>query len=135
MDEGETRRVIAAIGACMTSDSGTRDRNLMLALRRGLAGKCPACGNARLFRKFLKPVDICPACGEHWADRRADDFPAYLVVLALGHIMVPIVVEANIYLDIPGAVQMIAWPLIAMILAALLIQPAKGFVLGLLWAR
>lgn len=119
----------------MTTESGTRNRNLPLALRRGLAGRCPACGNARLFARFLKPVETCPSCGEHWAERRADDFPAYLVVLALGHIMVPIVVEANLYLDIPGVVQMIGWPLIAMVLAVLLIQPAKGFVLGLLWAR
>lgn len=119
----------------MTPESDSPPRNLALALRRGARGRCPACGEAKLFARFLKPVAACPACGERWAERRADDFPAYLVVLLLGHLMVPVVVEANRHLDIPGAVQMIGWPLLAVALALLLIQPAKGFVLGLLWAR
>lgn len=116
-------------------ENESRTRNLALALRRGLLGRCPACGEAKLFARFLKPVQACPSCGEPWAERRADDFPAYLVVLALGHLMVPIVVEVNRHLDVPGPIQMIGWPLLAAVLALLLIQPAKGFVLGLLWAR
>lgn len=119
----------------MKPDGGPPARNLPLALRRGLRGRCPACGEARLFARFLKPVEACPSCGEAWAERRADDFPAYLVVLALGHLMIPIVVEANRHLALPDIVQMIGWPLLAMLLAILMIQPAKGFVLGLLWAR
>jgi uncharacterized protein (DUF983 family) len=28
----------------------------------GLRGRCPACGEGRLFVKFLKVADACPAC-------------------------------------------------------------------------
>jgi uncharacterized protein (DUF983 family) len=110
-------------------------RDLGLALRRGLVCRCPACGAKPLFRRFLKPVEACPSCGTHWAEIRADDFPAYLTILVLGHLLVPLVVEANLYASVPMMVQMIGWPIIAGVLALLMLQPAKGFVLGLHWAR
>ena len=116
------------------ADSARPIRNLASALRRGLRGRCPACGEARLFGRFLKPL-ACPACGQDWTLARADDFPAYLAVLVTGHLLVPIVVEANIHLSLPTLFQMIAWPGLAAAIALLLIQPLKGFVIGLLWAR
>ena len=110
-------------------------RDLGLALRRGLACRCPACGEKKLFRRFLKPVETCRNCGARWAEIRADDFPAYLTILVLGHLLVPVVVEANLHSTVPMIVQMIGWPIMAGVLALLMIQPAKGFVLALHWAR
>jgi len=37
---------------------------LWLAIRRGLACRCPNCGGGRLFASYLKQVDACAACGE-----------------------------------------------------------------------
>lgn len=105
------------------------------AVRHGFGGRCPACGNARLFRAFLKPVDRCGACGQDWTGQRADDFPAYLVILILGHVLVPIVVSVNRTIDVPMGVQAIGWPLLTLILALLMIQPMKGAVIGWQWAR
>ena len=34
------------------------------ALWRGFRGRCPACGEGRMFRAFLKVNDACPHCGE-----------------------------------------------------------------------
>ncbi len=110
-------------------------RVLRLALRRGVRCVCPACGESRLFTRFLKPVSRCPSCREDWSTRTADDFPAYLVILLLGHLLVPMVVEANLWLDIPTGFQMLFWPSLAAALALLMIQPAKGFVMALQWAR
>jgi uncharacterized protein (DUF983 family) len=108
---------------------------LRQALRRGLAGKCPACGKAKLFGRFLKPVSCCPSCGRDWTVQRADDFPAYLVVLILGHLLIPVVVEVNLLFDVSTVVQMLLWPAIAIAGALTMIQPAKGFVIALIWAR
>ena len=108
---------------------------LWQALKRGLAGKCPACGEARLFGRFLKPVPSCAACGRDWTVQRSDDFPAYLVVLVLGHLLIPVVVEVNLNYDVSVGLQMILWPAIAIAGALALLQPAKGFVIALLWAR
>ena len=51
-----------------------------------------------MFRVFLKVNDACPHCGEELHHHRADDFPAYLVIVIVGHILVPIilVVETEI---------------------------------------
>lgn len=119
----------------MTEISDASSPTLWQALRRGLAGKCPACGEARLFGSFLKPVPCCAACGRDWTVQRSDDFPAYLVVLVLGHLLVPVVVEVNLLFDVSNFVQMLLWPAIATVAALLMIQPAKGFVIALIWAR
>ena len=60
------------------------------ALWRGLRGQCPNCGEGRLFRKFVKVADACDRCGEDFHHHRADDFPAYLVIILVGHIVVPL---------------------------------------------
>ena len=111
------------------------ERDLRAAVTRGAKGHCPACGGSALFGRFLKPVGQCPACGQNWTLHSADDMPAYLVVLLIGHIVVPFVVAANLRFDIPMGLQMALWPGIALILAMLLIQPAKGVVIGFQWAR
>ena len=36
---------------------------VVAAIMRGLSGRCPACGEGRMFRKFLKVADACEACG------------------------------------------------------------------------
>lgn len=105
------------------------------ALLRGLANRCPCCGGARLFGRFLKPVAACPACGQDWSHQSADDFPAYLVIFVLGHVLLPIVIEVNHLFAPSMGVQMALWPALAGTLALLLIQPAKGAVIAFQWAR
>lgn len=110
------------------------ERDTKRAILLGLAGRCPHCGEAKLFVRGLTPVDQCPACHEDMTAQRADDFPAYLVILILGHLMVPFVVAANMNWDMPLASQMIGWPLLAIVFAVLMLRPAKGAVIGAQWA-
>lgn len=119
----------------MTENPPIADRDLRSALLRGLKGHCPACGEAALFGRFLKPVGHCPACGQSWTGHQADDMPAYLVILILGHVLVPMVVAVNLRFEPPMLFEMILWPALALVMAMLLIQPAKGAVIGLQWAK
>lgn len=105
------------------------------SLMRALRNRCPACGAGAMFGAFLKPVARCSHCGEAWDGHQADDFPAYLVILLLGHVLVPLMIEANIWLAIPMGVQALLWPGLALLLAALLIQPAKAGVIAFQWCR
>src|ERR1700691_2424462 len=66
------------------------------AMRRGFRGRCPNCGRGKLFRAFLKVADRCPVCGEALYHHRADDAPAYFVILIVGHVMVPLVLATEI---------------------------------------
>jgi uncharacterized protein (DUF983 family) len=111
------------------------ERRLLAILPRALTGHCPACGAAPLFAKFLKPVDHCQACGQDWSHQQADDFPAYIVILLLGHVLVPMVISINLAFSPPLVAQMLVWPLLTVILALLMLQPVKGAVIAWQWAR
>ncbi len=110
-------------------------RDTRKAMTWGFKGRCPACGHAPLFGRFLKPVPICDACGQDWSHQCADDFPAYIVILLLGHLIVPLVIEVNHWFAPSVTAQMILWPSLTAVLALLLLQPVKGAVIGLQWAK
>lgn len=88
-----------------------------------------------MFRAFLKPTSACTHCGQPWDVHQADDFPSYVVIILLGHILVPLMIEVNSALSIPMGVQALLWPGIALVLAAGLIQPAKAGVIAFQWSR
>jgi uncharacterized protein (DUF983 family) len=58
------------------------------ALSRGLRGRCPHCGEGRMFRTYLKVSPACPACGVDLARYPADDGPAYFTILIVGHLVI-----------------------------------------------
>lgn len=101
--------------------------------KRGLAGRCPHCGKGKLFRSYLKQVDDCAVCCEHFGDIRADDGPAWLTILAVGHIVVPLVVEFERDPVWPAWVSMVLWPALALVLALALLPLAKGLFITILW--
>ncbi len=100
---------------------------------RGFFGRCPACGKGKMFRKFLKVNDSCPACGEELHHHRADDFPAYLVIVIVGHILVPIILAVETEIVPPMWLSMTLWPTVALAMTLGLLQPVKGIVVALQW--
>jgi uncharacterized protein (DUF983 family) len=119
----------------MPEASPQTDRPLRPALLHGLRGHCPQCGQGALFDRFLKPADQCAVCAESFAGHEAHDFPAYIVILLLGHIIVGTMISVNAAFDIPVGWQAILWPTVTFILAIALIQPVKGAVITYQWAR
>lgn len=103
------------------------------AMIRGARCRCPRCGEGKLFRKWLKPVDACPSCGLDISGQRADDFPAYISMFITGHLLAPVI----IWMALDYALT--AWVIIAVIIPLavammlLLLQPSKGAVIGLQW--
>ncbi|MFW8636329.1 DUF983 domain-containing protein [Cribrihabitans pelagius] len=62
-------------------------RALKPALLNGLRLRCPSCGQGKLLHSYLKVNDGCAHCGEALHHQRADDGPAYLTILVVGHIL------------------------------------------------
>ena len=73
-----------------TSAETAAGRNVGLSLWRGVRGRCPRCGRGRLFCAFLKVDDHCSVCRLDFTGHRADDLPAYLVIVIVGHVLVPV---------------------------------------------
>ena len=64
---------------------------LSRALWRGWRMRCPRCGEGWMLRAYLKVRDACPHCGEALHHARADDGPAYMTILVVGHLMAPLI--------------------------------------------
>jgi len=87
-----------------------------------------------MFRAFLKVADHCPACGEELHHHRADDFPAYIVIVIVGHILIPLVLLVETHIAPPFWMGMLLWPAAVVVLGLALLQPVKGAIVGLQWA-
>jgi uncharacterized protein (DUF983 family) len=107
--------------------------SLSKALWRGFTMRCPNCGRGNLFGRYLKVAPECPVCGEDFSHQRADDFPAYLVIVVIGHLVVPAMLVVEEVYAPPVWLQYLIWlPFIAFGALALL-QPTKGAVVALQW--
>ena len=103
------------------------------AVWRGMRFTCPRCGDAPLFAHFLKPMPICPGCGQDWSRQRADDFPAYISMLVTGHLLAPLIIGLELAFAPPvGVLAALVVPLAMMFMLGLL-QPAKGGVIAMQW--
>jgi uncharacterized protein (DUF983 family) len=111
------------------------DRHLGQAIKRGLLCRCPNCGEGKLFRAFLKPVDHCAVCSEDYTHQRADDLPAYLVIIVVGHVLMTGYMLTDMVWRVSPWVHMAIWVPLAVIAALATIQPIKGGVIGLQWAN
>jgi uncharacterized protein (DUF983 family) len=105
---------------------------LATAVGRGLRGRCPGCGEGRVFRAFLKVVPECEHCGAPLGLARADDAPPYFTILIVGHIVVPLLFMADRAGTTPLWIMWSIFPLLTLALAVALIQPIKGGTVGLM---
>lgn len=111
-----------------------RDRPLGRSMARGFVGRCPHCGNGRVFGRFLKVSDSCNVCGEEFHHHRADDLPAYLVIVIVGHLMVGAFMGTETLFALSTWQHLAIWVPAALVIAIGLLQPVKGAVVGLQWA-
>ena len=109
-------------------------RDVWTAVKRGFRCRCPRCGEGKLFRAFLKVDDHCSVCGLDFTPHRADDLPAYLVIIIVGHIVVP----AALWIETNYApavwLQLTVYLSFTLVASLLLLQPVKGAVVGFQWA-
>jgi uncharacterized protein (DUF983 family) len=114
--------------------AGVEKRNVWTAIKRGFRGRCPRCGEGKLFRAFLKVDDHCSVCGQDFTPHRADDLPAYLVIVIVGHIVVPLALMIETNYSPPVALQLAIYLPLTFIASLVLLQPVKGAVVGVQWA-
>lgn len=103
-----------------------------VALRRGLAMKCPACGEAPAFIGYLKVRPVCPHCGAPLGRAPSDDAPPYITLLVALHIiaLILVTVDRNDTLSYAQGIYIFV-PLIILLELALL-RPVKGATIAIL---
>ena len=109
-------------------------RPIFQSMTRGIAGKCPACGSGKLFKRGLKVEENCDVCHEELLHHRADDLPAYLNIFIIGHVVVALTMIVMDYKIFEMWTLMGLASILAVALAFILMRPLKGMVVGAQWA-
>ena len=109
-------------------------RDVWTAMKRGFRCRCPRCGEGKLFRAFLKVDDHCSVCGLDFTPHRADDLPAYLVIVIVGHIVVPLALSIETNYSPPVWLQLAIYLPLTLVASLALLQPVKGAVVAFQWA-
>lgn len=117
------------------TETGETERELRPALLRGWKRRCPSCGGGPMLKGYLTVRDECPVCGEDLHHHRADDGPAYLTILIVGHLMAPLLGWA--YFEFrPDPLVMIAIFTTGTVALSLFLLPRlKGMIVGFQWAK
>jgi len=109
------------------------DIPMLTALRRGIARRCPACGEGPLLAGYLRRLPSCNVCGEDLSHIRADDAPAWATLIVVGHLLAPLMIILGRDESIP------VWTAILLLSAAMLagvwvcLPRAKGLFIALIW--
>ena len=100
---------------------------------RGARGRCPKCGQGKLFKSYLKQVEGCISCGEAWGHIRADDGPTWLTLFVVLHLLAPALLIAARYDEIPYILLIFGVSILAILLTLLVLPRAKGLFIAILW--
>ena len=109
-------------------------RDVWTSIKRGFRARCPRCGKGKLFCAFLKVANKCSVCDLDFTPHRADDLPAYLVIVIVGHIVVPTVLWIETDYSPPVWLQLAIYLPFTLVASLALLQPVKGAVVGMQWA-
>ncbi|MFY0679382.1 MAG: DUF983 domain-containing protein [Thalassovita sp.] len=115
--------------------TAVEDRETWPAIRRGWRRKCPNCGTGPMLSGYLKVRKSCPVCRQELHHHRADDGPAYLTILFVGHLMGPLL------LTVFETWRPEPWVLLSIFsvgsvgLSLYLLPRLKGVIISYQWAR
>jgi uncharacterized protein (DUF983 family) len=111
------------------------ERPVKPAMLRGWRRRCPNCGAGPMFRGYLKVREACPVCGQELHHHRADDGPAYLTILIVGHLLAPALMFTFVKFRPEPMVMITGFTIGTVALSLFLLPRLKGALVGLQWAN
>jgi uncharacterized protein (DUF983 family) len=97
----------------------------------GLNGRCPRCGQGRLFKGFLNLAPRCSACGLDFGFADSADGPAVFVILIVGFVIAGAALLVEVAYSPPIWVHMIVWLPLVLVLCLGMLRPLKGILVAL----
>ncbi len=101
----------------------------------GLGGKCPRCGQGRLFDGFLGLRSSCEACGLDYAKADSGDGPAVFVIFIVGFVAVAAAFILRFVWYAPLWLAFAVSAGLAIGLILLLLRPLKATLIALQYAN
>jgi uncharacterized protein (DUF983 family) len=102
-----------------------------LPIGRGLRGRCPRCGEGKLFQGFLSLRPRCEHCGLDYSFADAGDGPAVFVILIGGFIVVFAALATEIVYQPPYWVHAALWLPLVLIVTLAPLRLVKGLLIAL----
>jgi uncharacterized protein (DUF983 family) len=96
-----------------------------------LAGRCPRCGQGRLFRGFLSVVPHCERCGLDLSVQDSGDGPVAFIVLIVGFVVVIAALVIEVQYGWPIWLHLLVWLPLSIVLCLALMRPSKGLLIAL----
>ena len=96
----------------------------------GLKGRCPACGQGKLFVGFIALAKKCSHCEQDYDFADSGDGPAVFIMLIVGFIIVGAAIGVEIKYRPPYWVHAVLWGPGILLLSAGLLRPLKGILIG-----
>jgi len=101
----------------------------------GLRGRCPRCGEGRLFRGFLGVARRCGVCGLDLEFADSADGPAVFVILIIGFVVVGLALWLEVSVGPPLWLHFLIWIPLALILCLPTLRLLKGVMINLQYAN
>ena len=105
--------------------------SLWSAVRRGLRGRCPRCGEGRLFAGFLTLAPRCDHCGLDYSFADSADGPAFFVMFVSGFIVVFAALAVEVLYQPPFWLHAVLWLPLILITTLLPLRPMKGLLIAM----
>lgn len=84
---------------------------------------------------YLKVRDSCPVCQEDLHHQRADDGPAYLTIMIVGHLMAPLMLIVFTKFRPDPLMAATAFSIGCVALSLFLLPRLKGALVAVQWAK
>lgn len=97
----------------------------------GLKGRCPRCGEGRLFSGLLSLGKRCGSCGLDYSFADAGDGPAVFVILIVGFIVVGLALWLEVSFAPPLWLHLVLWIPLVLVLSLTALRLAKGVLVTL----
>lgn len=97
----------------------------------GLKGRCPRCGEGKLFSGFLTVAKSCGICRLDYSFADAGDGPAVFVILIIGFVVVGLALWMEVSLGPPLWVHFLLWIPLAIVLCLTALRLIKGVLITL----
>lgn len=94
-------------------------------------GRCPRCGQSRLFQGFLSIVPRCERCGLRLSAQDSGDGAAAFIILIVGFVVVGAALVVEVRYGPPVWLHLALWLPLATLLCLGLMRPFKGALIGL----
>jgi uncharacterized protein (DUF983 family) len=119
----------------MTMSNNEKIRQPVEPIAAGLRGRCPRCGQGRLFAGFLTVAKECEVCGFDYSFADPADGPAIFVMLIIGFIVVGFALWMEVSINPPLWIHFVLWIPLTLVLCLPALRLIKGLLITLQYAN